>query len=231
MKKKEWRSVTAIILLVLVVSVCIPGVTAYNDCLVDRTRAVQDPTEPALADYINARMNEAKNSIYSIFWVNGVENYAYSASDSEFINHIDSLYSQTNIVAIQSHGGTSGSHSYITLEDDSDLYYNEVNSWLDPGGYFLYAGSCYSAAYTDLGNSFVNKGFDTYLGFTGSVGTVYNSRFCSAFFNKAKYVDTSVSTAASYAKQQVLNEWGDYGGTNNYQFIGDSNLCLAPSDW
>jgi len=229
--KKELQIVSVVFLCIFLFSICIPAVTAYNDCLVDRTRAVQDPTEPALADYINARMSEARNSINSIHWVNGVADHASSPSDRDFINHIDDLSSNANIVAVHSHGGISGSSSFLRFGDDSDLYDNDVNNWLDPGGYFLYAGSCHSAEYTDLGNSFVSRGFNTYFGFTGTVNTIYSSRFCSAFFYMAKYLDTTVSEARDYALLEVLDDFGKYGGTDHNRFIGDSNLFLAPSDW
>lgn len=231
MAQTNGRVYTLGTILILLCIFVIPCVNAYNDCLVDRTRAYQDPTEPALTNYINARMDETKSSISSIFWVQGVSDYSYSSTDQDFIGHINGLSSSTNIVAVQSHGGTSGSSSHLTFGDSSYLSASDVDSWLDAGGYFIFAGACNSAKYSDPGDNFVDKGFNAYLGYSDSVQTIFNSGFCSEFFGRAKYLDVPISSAAEYALERVENELGSQGGTENYEIIGDTDLCLAPSDW
>ncbi|WP_292375756.1 hypothetical protein [Methanosarcina sp. UBA411] len=67
------------------------------------------------------------------------------------------------------------------------------------GGGFIFAGACESAKYTDLGNAFINNGFDTYFGYKDTVNTLHNARFYSAFFDMATFTDVTVSEAANYA--------------------------------
>lgn len=231
MKNMKLRTSSVCLFILVLLCVSIPCVSAYNDCLVDRTRAYQNPTEPALTDYINDRMDETKSSINQIHWVNGVADYTYSNNDRDFINHINDLSSSTNIVAVQSHGGTSGSTSHLTFRDGSYLSASDVDSWLDSGGYFIFAGACKSAQYSDLGDSFVDRGFDAYFGYNGSVQTIFNAKFCSEFFGRAKYINVPISNAVEFALDKVKNELGSPGGTDNNKIIGDKYLCLAPSDW
>ncbi len=213
----------------------ISNAVAY-DGMVDRTRTQQEPMDDMVLSYITDRLNEAHNYIASIFWVDGVVDYQYSSTDHDFINHINSMNpAHTKIVLIHSHGGASGwwiwGSSYLVLKDGSELHANEVNDWLDYGGYFIFAGACDSAKYDDLGNSFVNKGFDAYFGYTDTVYTVHNARFYSAFFDKARHLDVTISEARDYAEQQVLSEFGSNSDVVKNKIIGDSSLCLAPSDW
>lgn len=111
------------------------------------------------------------------------------------------------------------------------MYDDDVNSWLNYDGYFIFAGACDSATYDDLGNAFINKGFDAYFGYTDTVYTVHNARFYSAFFEKGRHLDVTISEARDYAEQQVLSEFGSNSDVVKNKIIGDSSLCLAPSDW
>ncbi|HJH26989.1 MAG TPA: hypothetical protein C5S37_09535 [Methanophagales archaeon] len=228
----EIKKFAAVLCAALVlVAISIPFASAYTDCMVDRTRTQQGFSNPTTLPYIIDRLDEAHNYIWTIFWVHGVADYSYSNSDHDFINHINGLDPDTNIVLVHCHGGTSGSSSYLKFKDGSKLYDNEVNDWLDWGGYFIFAGACKSAKYTDLGNAFVNRGFDTFFGYKETVYTKRNGRFYSAFFYKGRYLDTPVSIAANYAEDKVEEEFGDASDVGNNRFIGDSSLCLAPSDW
>ena len=218
--------------LVLVSGAIITSASALNDCMVDRTRVAQGFAPPDPTPYVNSKLTETATSINSIHWVNGVADYQYSNTDQDFINHINGLYSSNNIVLTHTHGGSSGGSSFMTFLDGySDLYDSDVNNWLDSGGYFIFAGACKSAQYSDLGNSFLNKGFDGYLGFEGDVSSVTCSCFYSAFFERGRYLDVTVSNAATYALQTTLNEWDGYGGTDSKEILGSQYLCLAPSDW
>ncbi|AKB55474.1 MULTISPECIES: hypothetical protein [Methanosarcina] len=95
-------------------------------------------------------------------------------------------------------------------------------------GGFIFAGACKSAKYTDLGNAFINNGFDTYFGYEDNVNTLHNALFYSAFFDAATFTDVTVSEAANYARNQVEKEFGDAADVANNRFIGNSNLCLRP---
>ncbi|AAB89492.1 MULTISPECIES: C25 family cysteine peptidase [Archaeoglobus] len=186
--------------------------------------------------YINERLDEAHNYISSIFWVDGVLDYQYSNSDHDFIDHLNSMNpTHTKIVLIHSHGGADGwwiwGSSFLQFKDGSKLYDNEVNRWLNYDGYFIFAGACDSATYDDLGNTFLNKGFDAYFGYTDSVYTVNNARFYSAFFDKGRHLDVTISEARDHAEQQVLSEFGSNSDVVKNKIIGDSSLCLATSDW
>lgn len=218
--------------LVLICGTIVSSASALNDCMVDRTRVAQGFAPPDPTAYVNSKLTEARTSINSIHWVNGVVDYQYSNTDQDFTNHIDSLYSNANIVLTHTHGGSLSGSSFMTFLDGySDLYDYDVNNWLDNGGYFLFAGACKSAQYSDLGNSFLNKGFDAYLGFEDDVSSVTCSCFYSAFFERGKYLDITVSNAAEYALQSVYDEWDAYGGTDSKEILGNQYLCLAPSDW
>jgi len=84
----EIKRIAAVLCAALVlVAISIPFASAYTDCMVDRTRTQQGFSDPTTLPYITARLNEAHNYIYSIFWVNGVADYSYSNSDYDFINH------------------------------------------------------------------------------------------------------------------------------------------------
>ena len=233
MKTLKW-SLSCLFALVLISGTILSSASALDDCMVDRTRVAQgfEYSSDTTSSYVNSKLDEAHAYINSIHWVNGVADYQYSNTDHDFINHINGLYSDSNIVLIHSHGGTLSGSSFITfLEYYSDLYDYDVNNWLDDGGYFIFAGSCNSAQYSDLGNSFLNNGFDAYLGFEGEVSTVACSCFYSAFFKRGRYLDVTVSDAADYALDTVYYDFGEYGEADSMEILGDQNLCLAPSDW
>ncbi|AKJ38638.1 hypothetical protein [Methanosarcina barkeri] len=67
-------------------------------------------------------------------------------------------------------------------------------------GGFIFAGACKSAKYTDLGNAFINNGFDTYFGYEDNVNTLHNALFYSAFFDAATFTD------ALFLKQPTMQE-------------------------
>ncbi len=220
---------------VCLVLMAISSAVAY-DGMVDRTRTQQEPMSPIVRSYLNARLNEAHNYIASIFWVDGVVDYPYSNSDREFIDRVNSMNSaHTKIVLIHSHGGASGwwiwGSSYLVFRDGSELHADDVSRRLNSGGYFIFAAACHSAEYDDLGNAFLNKGFSAYFGYTDSVYTVHDARFYSAFFDKARHLDVTISEARDYAEQVVLAEFGSNSDVVRNKIIGDFSLCLAPSDW
>lgn len=132
-----------------------------------------------------------------------------------------------NVVLIETHGETVLDTTYLIFKDYSGLSSTGVNNWMDErDGGFIFAGACYSAKYTDLGNAFINNGFDTYFGFKDTVRTLPSSRFCSAFIDAATFTDVTVSEAARYAADEVEEEFGYATDVSNNQFIGNSNLCL-----
>lgn len=209
--------------LLLICIFCVPVASAY-DCCVDRTRVAQGlPSN--IADYVNDRMDEAKGSINGIIWVEGVRDYSYSSSPSAFISHINSLNTNSNIVLIHCHGSTSGG-SKLVLYNDDYLTASYVDNNLDYGGLFIFAAACGSSYYSDLGNAFVDKGFDAYLGYRDTVYTDRNAKFYSSFFERASRPGISVANAADYASDAVYDEFNDYGGTGSYRFYGDSTTSL-----
>lgn len=225
MKKTKRGIYTSILgILLLVCIFCMPVASAY-DCCVDRTRVAQG-VPSNIADYVNDRMDEAKCSINSLVWVDGVRDDSYSYSPSAFISHINSLTTLSNIVLIHCHGSTSGGSSKLVLYNGDYLTASYVEDNLDEGGLFIFAAACGSSCYSDLGNAFVDKGFDAYLGYRDTVLTDRNAGFYAAFFDKANRPGISVAYAADYASDAVLDEFGDYGGTNGYRIYGDSTTSL-----
>ncbi|MDD3317353.1 MAG: hypothetical protein GX152_10485 [Methanosarcina sp.] len=206
--------------------------SADPDAMLDRSRTQFGDLSTSSINYINARCNEVRNDLILIPDITIIADYTYgAASDQDFINGINSLDDATNenVVLIHTHGGTSLLSSFLKFKDESCLYSLDVNSWMDErDGGFIFAGACESAKYTDLGNAFINNGFDTYFGYKVSVNTLSNVRFYSAFFDAATFTGVTVSEAARYAKKQVEKEFGDATDVGNNLFIGNPNLCLRP---
>ncbi len=94
------RIAAALCVSLVLAAISIPFASAYTDCMVDRTRTQQGFSNPTTLPYITARLDEAHDYIYSIFWVSGVADYSYSNSDHDFINHINDLDLDTNIVLV-----------------------------------------------------------------------------------------------------------------------------------
>lgn len=210
--------------LLLICIFCVPVASAY-DCCVDRTRVAQGlPSN--IADYVNDRMDEAKSNISGIIWVEGVRDYSYSSSPSAFISHINSLNTNSNIVLIHCHGSTSGGTSKLVLYNNDYLTASYVDDNLDYGGLFIFAAACGSSYYSDLGNAFVDKGFDAYLGYNNTVTTNRNAKFYSSFFERASRPTISVANAADYALNAVLFDFGDFGGTDSNHIYGDRTTSL-----
>ncbi|MDY9927066.1 hypothetical protein [Methanosarcina sp.] len=204
--------------------------SADPDAMLDRSRTqFEDLTEYEIY-YINARFNEIRNNLFLIPDITIIaDRTSGSASAQDFINGINLLDDTTdvNVVLIETHGGTVFDTSYLIFKDDSGLSSTGVNNWMDErDGGFIFAGACYSAKYTDLGNAFINNGFDTYFGFKDEVRTLATSRFCSAFFDAATFTDVTVSEAATYAADEVEEEFEYSTDVDNNRFIGNSNLCL-----
>ncbi|KKG59318.1 MAG: hypothetical protein LHW64_11780 [Candidatus Cloacimonetes bacterium] len=204
--------------------------SADPDAMLDRSRTQFEDLIEYEIYYINARFNEIRNDLFLIPDITIIaDRTSGSASAQDFINGINLLDDTTdvNVVLIQTHGGTVPDTSYLIFKDNSGLSSTGVNNWMDErDGGFIFAGACYSAKYTGLGNAFINNGFDTYFGFKDVVRTLPTSRFCSAFFDAATFTDVTVSEAAIYARNQVKKEFGDATDVANYRFIGNSNLCL-----
>jgi hypothetical protein len=80
--------------------------------------------------------------------------------------------------------------------------------------------------YTDLGNEFIDEGFDTFFGYKVSVNTIRNAYFYEEFFNMARFTNVAVAEAASYAKDEAEDQFTDASDVSQYRFIGNSNLCL-----
>ncbi|MDY0130491.1 MAG: hypothetical protein RBR63_09960 [Methanosarcina vacuolata] len=205
--------------------------SADPDAMLDRSRTQFGDLSTSSINYINARCNEVRNDLILIPDITIIADYTYgAASDQGFINGINSLDDATdeNVVLIHTHGGAL-LLSYLIFKDESCLYSLDVNSWMDErDGGFIFAGACKSAKYTDLGNAFINNGFDTYFGYKDDVNTLRNARFYSAFFDAATFTDVTVSEAANYAAGEVEDEFGNAADVDNNRFIGNSNLCLRP---
>lgn len=215
-----------IILLVL----CTLTASATPDAMLDWSRTQFGDLDAATINYINARFEEVKYDIILISDINIISDYqSGTLSDHDFVNAINLLdnTTNTNIVLIHTHGGSSLFSSYLNFKDGSKLYDSDVDSWMDQrDGSFIFAGACKSARHTDLGNEFIDKGFDTYFGYNDIVCTTHNALFYLEFFDLATFTNVPVSTAACYATDQVKEEYGDDTSVADYRFIGDSSLCL-----
>lgn len=209
---------------------CTLTASATPDAMLDRSRTQFGDLDAATINYINARFEEVKDNLFLISDISIISDYqSGTLSDYDFVNAINLLddTTNTNIVLIHTHGGSSLFSGYLYFKDDSKLYDSDVDSWMDlRDGSFIFAGACKSAQYTDLGNEFIDKGFDTYFGYNDSVDTMHNALFYSEFFNLATFTNVPVSTAARYATDQVKEEYGDDTSVADYRFIGDSSLCL-----
>jgi hypothetical protein len=214
---------------ILILLFAVPA-SAEPDAMLDKSRNQFGDLSQNQMNYINSSFDAVVQDILLIPDIYSVITYITgSANDHSFVNNINELDDATdiNIVLIHSHGGTSGVSSFITFKDDSRLYDGDVDNWMDQrNGGFFFAGSCSSAKYTDLGNSFIDKGFDTYFGYKGPVRTLRNARFYEAFFDAATFANVEVSTAASYAERRVEDEFESADDVGNNRFIGDSDLCL-----
>ncbi|WP_406657853.1 hypothetical protein V7O62_04655 [Methanolobus sp. ZRKC2] len=200
------------------------------DAMLDRSRTQFGDTSASTNNYIDARFGEVKNDLFLISDISIISDYqSGTLSDYDFINGIDLLDDTTdvNVVLIHTHGGTSLLSSYLCFKDDSKLYDSDVNSWMDQrNGGFIFAGACKSAKYTDLGNEFIDEGFDTFFGYKDTVFTLHNARFYAAFFDLGTFTNVDVSQAARYAEDEVEDEFGDATDVADNRFIGNSNLCL-----
>lgn len=209
---------------------CTLTASATPDAMLDRSRTQFGDLNATTINYINARFEEVKDDLFLISDISIISDYqSGTLSDYDFVNAINLLddTTNTNIVLIHTHGGSSLFSSYLCFKDDSKLYDSDVDSWMDQrDGSFIFAGACKSTQYTDLGNEFIDKGFDTYFGYNDCVDTMHNALFYSDFFDLATFTNVPVSTAARYATDQVKEEYGDDTSVADYRFIGDSSLCL-----
>lgn len=209
---------------------CTLTASATPDAMLDRSRTQFGDLNATTINYINARFEEVKDDLFLISDISIISDYqSGTLSDYDFVNAINLLddTTNTNIVLIHTHGSSSLFSSYLYFKDDSKLYDSDVDSWMDQrDGSFIFAGACKSTQYTDLGNEFIDKGFDTYFGYNDTVYTMHNALFYSDFFDLATFTNVPVSTAARYATDQVKEEYGDDTSVADYRFIGDSSLCL-----
>ncbi|ABE51179.1 hypothetical protein [Methanococcoides burtonii] len=210
--------------------ICTISASATPDAIIDRSRTQFPDISASTISYINSKCNDVKSDLFLISDISSITDYQTGASsDTAFVDNIDLLddTTTTNVVLIHSHGDTFLLSSFIKFKDDSKLYDNEVTSGMDSrNSGFIFAGACSSAKYTDLGNSFINKGFDTYFGYKETVYTLHNALFYSEFFDLGTFTNVPVSTAASYAADETKEEYGDDTSVANYRLIGDSTLCL-----
>lgn len=111
---------------------------------------------------------------------------------------------------IHSHGSsTDGGRIY--LKDDSFVNATSLaaSGLVVPGGLF-YSAVCEGAASPTLGNAFVARGYDAYIGYTVSVFTTRNADFYKYFFNAATMKDISVNTAIGAARAWANGQgWTD----------------------
>lgn len=204
--------------------------SADPDAMLDRSRTQFGDLSTNQINYINARFNEVRNDLILISDISIIADYqSGTVNDHGFINGINSLDDTTNVnvVLIHTHGGIFLLSTFLKFKDGSHLYNSDVNSWMSQrDGGFIFAGACESAKNTDLGNEFINKGFDTYFGYKDTVNTLHNARFYSEFFSMGTFTNVAVSEAANYAEDEVEEEFGDATDVANNRFIGNSNLCL-----
>lgn len=214
---------------ILVLLLILP-VSATPDAMLDRTRTQDDELSDESRDYINSKLDDVRSHLFYIPDISIISDYqSGSLSNYDFINGINLLDDSTdvNVVLIHCHGGASLWSSYLCFKDDSKLYDSNVNSWMDQrDGGFIFAGACYGAKYTDLGNEFIDEGFDTFFGYKVSVNTIRNAYFYEEFFNMARFTNVAVAEAASYAKDEAEDQFTDASDVSQYRFIGNSNLCL-----
>lgn len=206
--------------------------SADPDAILDRSRTQFADIDANTINYIHARFDEVDQDLLLIPDITSLTDYVSgSSSDSAFVANINALDDTTNVnvVVIHTHGGTNEtlSASYLQFKDSSWLSDSNVNNWMDGrNGGFMFAGACKSAKYTDLGNEFIDKGFDTYFGYQDTVLAKRNARFYAAFFDLATFTNVKVSEAARYAEDEVEDEFGSADDVGNNRFIGNSDLCL-----
>jgi len=203
--------------------------SADPDAILDRSRTQFGDLIEYEIYYINARFNEIRNDLFLIPDITIIaDKTSGSASAQDFINGINLLDDTTdvNVVLIETHGETVLDTTYLIFKDYSGLSSTGVNNGWTKETEGSFCRSMLLCKYTDLGNAFINNGFDTYFGFKDTVRTLPSSRFCSAFIDAATFTDVTVSEAARYAADEVEEEFGYATDVSNNQFIGNSNLCL-----
>ncbi|MDD4690573.1 MAG: hypothetical protein PHE51_12635 [Eubacteriales bacterium] len=197
-----------------------------SDAMLDRSRTQSEDLDANQINYIHARFNEVTQDLFLIPEINSIVDYVSgSSNDHAFVNNINGLNDTIaiNVVLLHSHGGSTS----LSFKDGSHLYAGEVDNWMDDRNRgFMFAGACSSARHTDLGNAFIDKGFDTFFGYENTVLTLHNARFYAAFFDLATFVNVEVSEAARYAGDEVEEEFGSADDVRDSRFIGNSSLCL-----